>query len=119
METNGNGKINSEGIQGAHPEFGVRPLNFSYFLGFGLAAFFFFAAVGFFFAFFLGAGFFGAFALGLVFAFAFFLGRGLALGLAGRVGSPTAGLGSVSAGDSISGSEVSSCPVPALSGDSS
>src|SRR5206468_8520785 len=88
----------------------------NYFLGFGLAAFFFFAA-GFFVAFFLGAGFFFAFAFGFVFAF--FLGFGLALGAAGRVGSSAAGSGPVSAGDSIIGSEVSSCPAPALSGDSS
>lgn len=87
----------------------------NYFLGFGLAVFFFFAA-GFFVAFFLGAGFF--FAFSFVFVFAFFLGLGLALGAAGRVGSSAAGPGLGSAGDSIIGSEVSSCP-PALSGDSS
>jgi len=113
------GRLIPREFRGRTPNSECAPSIFSYFLGFGLAAFFFLAAVAFFFAFFLGAGFFGAFALGLVFAFAFFLGRGLALGLAGRVGSPKAGLGSVSAGDSISGSEVSSCPVPALSGDSS
>ena len=88
----------------------------NYFLGFGLAAFFFFAA-GFFVAFFLGAGFFFAFGFVFVFVFAFFLGLGLALGAVGRVGS--SGSGPVSAGDSIIGSEVSSCPAPALSGDSS
>src|SRR5438093_12332767 len=88
----------------------------NYFLGFGLAVFFFFAA-GFFVAFFLGAGFF--FAFSFVFVFAFFLGLGLALGAAGRVGFSAAGWGLGSAGDSIIGSEVSFCPGPALSRDPS
>src|SRR5437867_11400160 len=87
----------------------------NYFLGFGLAVFFFFAA-GFFVAFFLGAGFF--FAFSFVFVFAFFLGLGLALGAAGRVGFSPAGSGLGSAGDSIICSEASSCSAPAVSGGS-
>src|SRR3989442_6886721 len=83
----------------------------NYFLGFGLAVFFFFAA-GFFVAFFLGAGFF--FAFSFVFVFAFFLGLGLALGAAGRVGFSAAGSGLGSARDSIIGSEGSSFPAPPL-----
>src|SRR5262249_12722233 len=109
--SNSGTRLNSE-----MQKFAFVPELKNYFLGFGfgLAVFFFFAA-GFFATFFFGAGF----VLSFGFVVVVLLGLGLSLGAAGRVGFSAAGSGPVSAGGSIIGSEVSSCPAPALSGDSS
>src|SRR5437773_7986391 len=88
METDGNGKINSEGIQGAHPEFGVRPLNFFLLLGFWPGSLLFLGGCCFFLCLLFRGWFLPCLCFGVGFCFCFFLGSRAGFGPGRSCGFP-------------------------------